>query len=107
MFELILAITYYKTDFLPKHLLNGVFIILTLAKAFFIVAEFMHLGHEIKNLIMTIAVPALLFVWFLIAFAWDGNSYRQLRNRYDRNQYEKSIPPAKKPGHEAKKPGVE
>ena len=41
--ELALAIWYYETDFLPKHFLNGIFVIGTLAKAFFIIAEFMHL----------------------------------------------------------------
>ena len=80
VFELIIAIIYYETSFLPKHMLNGVFIIMTLAKAFFIVAEFMHLGHELKNLVMTIAIPACLFIWFLIAFMWDGSSYHDLRN---------------------------
>ena len=65
VFELIVAIVYYETHFFPKHILNGVFIIMTLAKAFFIVAEFMHLGHEIRNLVMTIAIPACLFIWFL------------------------------------------
>ena len=43
VFELIVAIVYYETHFFPKHILNGVFVIMTLAKAFFIVAEFMHL----------------------------------------------------------------
>jgi len=32
VFELIVAIIYYETSFLPKHLLNGVFIIMTLAR---------------------------------------------------------------------------
>jgi cytochrome c oxidase subunit IV len=113
VFELILAIGYYKFEHsfsnqeLVKHTLNGVFIILTLAKAFFIVAEFMHLGHEIKNLIMTIAVPALLFLWFIGAFLWDGNSYKNLRNKYDRNHLESSQQkaPKQEPGHEAQKPG--
>lgn len=81
--ELILAILHYETGFPPKYLLNGVFVILTLAKAFFIIAEFMHLRHEIKNMIMTIGVPALLFLWFITAFLWDGNSYKNLRNNYD------------------------
>ena len=114
VFELILAIGYYKFEhsfsnqLLVKHLLNGVFIILTLAKAFFIVAEFMHLRHEIKNLIMTIAVPALLFLWFIGAFLWDGSSYKNLRNRYDRNHVEQSHQKVEKkePGHEAEKPGT-
>src|SRR5258708_5115171 len=86
--ELILATIHLKTGFPPKYVLNGMYLILTCAKAFYIIAEFMHLRHEIKNLIMTVAVPALLFVWFIIAFLWDGNSYRELRNRYDRHHYE-------------------
>ena len=110
VFELILAIGYYKGEtwfsnpHTIKHLLNGVFIVLTLAKAFFIVAEFMHLGHELRNLILTIAIPALLFLWFIGAFLWDGNSYKNLRNDYDRNHLEQSkqkVPVE----HEAKKPG--
>ena len=104
--ELVIAIVYYETAFIPKHILNGVFIIMTLAKAFFIVAEFMHLGHEIKNMIMTIAIPMLLFVWFIIAFLLDGVSYRHLRLRYDRYQLEQSTTPA--PAHEeGKLPGKE
>jgi cytochrome c oxidase subunit 4 len=99
--ELVLAIVYYESHFLPKHFLNGLFVIGTLAKAFFIIAEFMHLRHEIKNLILSLAFPALLFVWFLIAFLWDGDSYKTLRNKYDSYHVEQSKTPA------AKKPGVE
>jgi cytochrome c oxidase subunit IV len=61
---------------------KGVVCILTLAKAFYIVSVFMHLGDEIRNMIMTIVVPLMLFVWFIAAFLWDGNSFRTLRNRY-------------------------
>ncbi|WP_315818848.1 cytochrome C oxidase subunit IV family protein [Paraflavitalea speifideaquila] len=59
-----------------KLMFNILYIIFTAAKAFYIIAEFMHLRHEIKNMIMTIAVPALLFIWFIAAFLWDGNSYK-------------------------------
>src|ERR1700760_3894795 len=89
--ELILATIHLKTGFPPKLVLNGMYLILTCAKAFYIIAEFMHLRHEIKNMIMTIAVPALLFVWFIIAFLWDGNSYRDLRNRYDQHHKEQNL----------------
>jgi cytochrome c oxidase subunit IV len=105
IFELILAIGYYSLTFsnphLVKHLLNGVFVVLTLAKAFFIIAEFMHLRHEIRNLIMSIGIPALLFIWFITAFLWDGNSYKNLRNTYDRHYIEQSKVKAapKKEGH--------
>lgn len=53
---------------------------LTLAKAYYIVSVFMHLGDEIRNMIMTIVVPLMLFVWFIAAFLWDGNSWKNLRN---------------------------
>jgi cytochrome c oxidase subunit IV len=81
--EITLATIHMKTGFPTKYVLNGIYLILTCAKAFYIIAEFMHLRHEIKNMIMTIAVPALIFVWFIIAFLWDGASYNALRNRYD------------------------
>ena len=59
---------------------KGLVCILTLAKAFYIVATFMHLGSEIKNFIMTIVVTLGLFIWFIIAFLWDGSSWRNMRN---------------------------
>jgi cytochrome c oxidase subunit IV len=54
--------------------------VLTLAKAYYIVSVFMHLGDEIRNFIMTIIVPLSLFIWFIIAFLLDGNSWKKLRN---------------------------
>jgi cytochrome c oxidase subunit IV len=63
--------------------IKGTIIILMLAKAFYIVAYFMHLKHELKNLIMTVVVPLSLFVWFIGAFLIDGNSFKNLRNTYD------------------------
>lgn len=68
----------------PNHTLilafKGMVCILTLAKAYYIVSIFMHLGDEIRNFIMTIVVPLMLFIWFVIAFLWDGNSWKNLRN---------------------------
>ena len=108
MVELTLATIHLKTDFPPKYVLNGIYLILTLAKAFYIIAEFMHLRHEIKNMIMTLVFPACLFIWFIIAFLWDGNSYKELRNRYDAHHLEQSKIKAPAPAEEgpaAKKPG--
>ena len=85
LIELGLGFLMYFTDF-PGWVdlfLKGVIVILTLAKAYYIVSIFMHLGDEIRNLIMTIIMPLTLFVWFIAAFLWDGGSYRTLRNRYD------------------------
>jgi len=83
--------------------IKGTIIILMMAKAFYIVAYFMHLKHELKNLIMTIVVPLGLFIWFIIAFLYDGNSFRNLRNTYDPYFKERSTIKVEKKaeGHEA------
>jgi len=60
---------------------KGMVCIMTLAKAYYIVSIFMHLGDEIRNMIMTIVVPLMLFIWFITAFIYDGNSYKNLRNK--------------------------
>jgi hypothetical protein len=78
---------------------KGMVCILTLAKAYYIVSVFMHLGDEIRNMIMTIVVPLLLFIWFIAAFIWDGNSYKNLRNTYDKHYKESTMPAQDKGGH--------
>ena len=81
--ELGLGLTLYFLDLpedLKKHLIKGVIIILSLAKAYYIVSVFMHLGDEVRNLIMTIIVPLMLFIWFITAFLMDGNAWKNLRN---------------------------
>ena len=82
-----------------RHFIKGVILILMLAKAFYIIAYFMHLKHEIKNLIMTVAMPMFLFVWFIIAFLTDGDSYKNLKNRYDKHHNEQRNQKAE-PKHE-------
>lgn len=70
--------------------------VLTLLKAFYIVSVFMHLGDEVRNMIMTIVVPLALFVWFIIAFLADGNSWKNLRNTQagSKPNIEKTLPAA-------------
>jgi cytochrome c oxidase subunit IV len=83
--ELGLGLSMYIFEHMPSWLemaVKGLICIFTLAKAFYIVSVFMHLGDEIRNLVMTVVVPLMLFVWFITAFLWDGSSFRTLRNRY-------------------------
>jgi cytochrome c oxidase subunit 4 len=82
--ELGIGYLLYATNFseMVDLMFKGTVIILSFAKAFYIVSIFMHLGEEVRNLIMTIIVPLLLFVWFIIAFLWDGDSWKNLRNEY-------------------------
>jgi cytochrome c oxidase subunit IV len=99
--ELSLGFTMYlfpgMADWL--HLfIKGAISILSLAKAFYIVSVFMHLGDEIRNMIMTIVVPLMLFIWFIGAFLWDGNSFRTMRNKYDKYKMERTMPREEKKG---------
>lgn len=72
--------------------LKGAVCILTLGKAYYIVSVFMHLGDEMRGFIMTIVLPLLLFIWFIIAFLYDGNAYKNMRNQYDKHFYETTMP---------------
>ncbi|MES2777446.1 MAG: cytochrome C oxidase subunit IV family protein [Bacteroidota bacterium] len=96
---------YFNEPSFARNLIKGVIIILSLAKAFYITASFMHLGEEIKNMIMTIVVPLMLFIWFIIAFLYEGGSWKEMRNTNagstkDQSKIEKVEKPAAKPGHE-------
>lgn len=92
LFELGFGLLMYSVD-MPHWLvlfIKGVIVILTLFKAYYIVSIFMHLGDEIRNMIMTVVVPLMLFIWFIAAFLWDGHSFKTLRNEYDRSFKERT-----------------
>ena len=84
--ELALGFLMFKMDWADgtfiKLFTKIVIIVLMLWKAFYIIAYFMHLKFENIAFIKTIALPCLLFIWFIIAFVWDGDSYKNLRARY-------------------------
>lgn len=79
VFWILLAVTvvevvlgmFFSTK-MPRGLLNTFFMLLTLLKAGYIVSIFMHLGDELKNFMITVLIPLVLFVWFIIAFLYDG-----------------------------------
>ncbi len=56
----------------PKSLLNILFIVLSAAKAYYIMSEFMHLKYELKPMVISILAPFLFLVWGVIAFLWEG-----------------------------------
>jgi hypothetical protein len=47
----------------------------------------------------------LLFVWFIGAFLWDGNSYKDLRNTYDPHHLEQGEKKVTTPKPEEKEHG--
>lgn len=110
--ELALGFVIYYMHKDPAHshglvlFIKGVIVILSLLKAFYIVGVFMHLGDELRTLILTIVVPLLLFIWFIAAFLMDGDSWKNLRNTRGGSvpdQTQQQVAP--KP--DAKKPGLE
>jgi|SRR5690554_1673533 cytochrome c oxidase subunit 4 len=58
---------------MPKVLVITFFLVLTILKAAYIVSVFMHLGDERKNFRLMILMPLVLFIWFIIAFLYDGD----------------------------------
>lgn len=56
-----------------------VIIALSLYKAYFIIYEFMHLGHEVKGLALSILLPLILLIWFIIAMLYEGTSWQNNR----------------------------
>jgi cytochrome c oxidase subunit 4 len=57
----------------PGGLRTSIFVIMTIVKAFYIVSEFMHLGHEEKGLRWMIIFPTILVVWLIIAVLMEGS----------------------------------
>ena len=51
-----------------------IFVGMTIVKAFYIVAEFMHLGHEAKVLIWSIMIPCVFVVWLIAALLIQGGA---------------------------------
>jgi cytochrome c oxidase subunit IV len=72
--EFIFAFTIQRGVFLFT-----IFILLTLVKAFYIVAEFMHLKHEVKSLIWSIVIPCVFVLWLVLALLIEGTAIFNIR----------------------------
>lgn len=77
--EIIYAVTVSHT--LGKGISGLLYAILSVAKAFFIISEFMHMKYEVKNLIRTVGLPCLLLIWLITALIWDGTSWKHMMNK--------------------------
>lgn len=71
---------YYTLKDLSKGLLAFIFLALTLVKARYIVSVFMHLGDERRNFLITVLIPLVLFIWFIIAFLADGGFWLHMNS---------------------------
>ncbi len=57
-----------------KLLRVSIFVLLTIVKAFYIVAEFMHLGHEKRSLKLSVVLPMLFVVFFIFIMIYQGDA---------------------------------
>lgn len=79
--EVVLALIWmnFLADKLPRVLLNGFFVVASGLKAFFIIAEFMHLKYEKRALMLSLGVPLVFLLWLLIAFMWESNAWFHMK----------------------------
>lgn len=64
----------FKTDLLKLNLLNWIFIILTVVKAYYIMWAFMHLEGEKANFRWTIVAPLVFLIIYLVfILLMEGN----------------------------------
>jgi cytochrome c oxidase subunit IV len=74
------AIEFVIAFTLPANGLRvAIFVGMTFVKAFYIVAEFMHLKHEVKMLIWSIVLPIVFIIWLVVALIVEGGSVSDLR----------------------------
>ncbi|MFY0592700.1 cytochrome C oxidase subunit IV family protein [Roseivirga sp.] len=85
---LITAVEYVFAFYMDAGTLRSIiFIGLTIWKAFFIVSEFMHLGHEVKGLMYSIVLPMIFIVWLIVALVnLEGAAVKDARGIVDVDQ---------------------
>lgn len=80
----------YLSAHLSKLIINSIFLILTVLKSAYIVSVFMHLGDEVKWFRFCVLIPLTLFIWFIIAFLYDGSEWKMFNEtnpaRFDYHQ---------------------
>ncbi|OEK05297.1 cytochrome C oxidase subunit IV family protein [Roseivirga misakiensis] len=85
---LITAVEYLFAFLMDAGTLRSIiFIGLTIWKAFFIVSEFMHLGHEVKGLMYSVVLPMIFIVWLIVALVnLEGAAVKDARGIVDVDQ---------------------
>lgn len=92
--EVIFAI-YYERSLIPNGaplwLLRLFLIVMSLLKAGYIMAVFMHVKHETKSFIYTILIPFTLLIWMIIAFLYDGDAWNSNNSNRFGNKPHKTV----------------
>lgn len=65
--EYVIAFVILPSTPALKYTRITLFILLTILKAYYIMSDFMHLGHERKSLQLSIILPLVLLCWLVLA----------------------------------------
>lgn len=76
--EFIIALAIPEA-FMNKDIKNIIYIALTIMKAFYIIAYFMHLKFEKLNLIYSIALPVIFILGVIAALMYESNYWLEIR----------------------------
>ncbi|MFD1258634.1 cytochrome C oxidase subunit IV family protein [Mucilaginibacter terrae] len=77
--EFFIALYMVPQGIIKINIANPIYIILTLAKAFYIVAYFMHLKFERVGLVYSIIVPILFIVGLILVLTNESHHWVDLR----------------------------
>jgi cytochrome c oxidase subunit IV len=77
--EFIIALLLVPKGIVPIQYANPVYIVLTLFKAFYIVAYFMHLKFETIGLALAIIVPILFIIGLILVLTNESHHWVNLR----------------------------
>jgi len=77
--EFIIALWLVPKGYIPGNIANPVYIVLTLFKAFYIVAYFMHLKFEKIGLALAIIVPILFIIGLILVLTNESHHWIDLR----------------------------
>lgn len=77
--EFIIALWLVPKGHIPLHWANPIYIVLTLFKAFYIVAYFMHLKFERIGLMISIVVPILFIIGLILVLTNESHYWIDFR----------------------------
>lgn len=77
--EFFIALVLIPKGAIGHGLGNFIYIALTILKAFYIVAYFMHLKFEKLGLIYSIIVPLIFIIFFIVWMLYEGNYWMHIR----------------------------
>ena len=77
--EFFIALYLVPHQVMTYHSANPIYIVLTLAKAFYIVGYFMHLKFEKLGLIFSIILPVLFIIGLILVLTNESHHWLSLR----------------------------